>query len=156
MGLKVRVGNFVPKKKSALGKSRSRMNNGTLNSITGNDESPILSPSKNVSRQSLVKKSPAKVKAPKKGVQFSNDPGVENPLAPGTIILEPANFISDDSHSDADLDIDIIKTAGDLDGAFTPIGIPLAFDFEPPQESRKSITDILGLGGIDTLEDKVT
>jgi hypothetical protein len=146
----------VPKKKSALGKSTSKMDNRTLNSIPGDEESSMLSPTMNVSRQSLVKKSPAKVKALKKSVQFSNDPGVENPLAPGTIIPVPASLISDDSHSDGDLDIDIIKSAHDSDRAFTPVGGPDGLDPEPLQESRKSITDILGLGGIETLEDKLT
>jgi hypothetical protein len=134
-----------------LGKSKSRIDSRTLNSIPGVDETQTLNPSMNPSRQSIGKKTPTKAKAPKKSVQFSNDPGVENPLAPCTIIPVPADFINDDSHSDGDEEKDLTKSANDLDAALNT-ETPNALDPEPPKKSRQSITEMLGLGFLDSLE----
>jgi hypothetical protein len=149
--LKVRGSKFVPKIKSALGNSKSKIDSRTLNSIPGDDETKTLKPSMNPSRQSLGKKIPNMVEAPKKSVQFSNYPGVENPLAPSSIIPVPADFINDDSYSDGDEDKDIIKSAIDLDTALNT-ETPNPLDPEPPQEPRRSITEMLGLGFLDSLE----
>jgi hypothetical protein len=76
---------------------------------------------------------------------------VENPLAPCTIIPVPEVFINDDSHLDSDEDKDLTKSANDLDAALNT-ETPDALDPEPPKESRKSITEMLGLGYLDSLE----